>query len=144
MGNFTDNAAKRLEPGAPPTPQRRLLIIDDEQVLLFGYSRALRSGFEVHTACSGAEALALLERDPAFDLVLCDLALGDMDGADVHESLTRTHPGLAARMVFCSGGATPGKAARFVETLGDRLLQKPLSVPELRARMAAFADRFDE
>src|SRR5947209_4269101 len=60
----------------------RLLVIDDEAVLLACFARMLRSRHDVEVALSASLALSLLEASPAFDLVVCDLNLPDVTGRD--------------------------------------------------------------
>jgi signal transduction histidine kinase/CheY-like chemotaxis protein len=65
----------------------RVLVIDDEASARDLVANALRpEGFEVVTAASGTEGLALaLEQPP--DLVICDLVMPDMDGYEVVDRL---------------------------------------------------------
>lgn len=130
-----------MAPRLRPKPAPRLLIVDDEELLLLGYARALSKQFQVETARSAAEALDKLAHGRRFDLVLCDLGLADMDGADLHRHLTERGDPLAERILFCSGGAASPKLARFAEAMPGRVIYKPLPVPELRTRVLEFAER---
>ncbi|MEM9493492.1 MAG: ATP-binding protein, partial [Myxococcota bacterium] len=51
----------------------RLLVIDDEQMLLDSLHRMLRRAHDVVTAAGGVEAIAQLESDADFDVLICDL-----------------------------------------------------------------------
>lgn len=77
------------------TPQRILLLDDDEQMLdLYRDLLAkLPSAPEVHTANSGARAIALLESEP-FTLLITDLRLPKMDGLQVLAIVRRKFPNL--------------------------------------------------
>jgi signal transduction histidine kinase/CheY-like chemotaxis protein len=68
----------------------RVLVIDDELVARDLVANALRpEGFEVVTAASGKEGLALArERQP--DLVICDLIMPEMDGFEVVDRLAQS------------------------------------------------------
>jgi signal transduction histidine kinase/DNA-binding response OmpR family regulator len=68
----------------------RVLVIDDEAVARDLVANALRpEGFEVVTAASGREGLALArERQP--DLVICDLIMPEMDGFEVVNRLAES------------------------------------------------------
>jgi len=58
-----------------------LLCVDDEPNILNALRRLFRQdGYRVHTAGSGAEGLALLEREP-IDAVISDMRMPEMDGA---------------------------------------------------------------
>lgn len=132
-----------IAPQPMEKPAPRLLIIDDEEMLLLGYARALSRQFRVETARSAAEALDMLAEGERFDLVMCDLGLAGMDGADLHRHLADRDDPLADRILFCSGGATSPKTARFVDTMSDRVIYKPLPIPELRTRVLEFAERIE-
>jgi len=61
----------------------RLILVDDERNVLEGLRRLLRplrATWEVRTATSGVEALALLDAQPA-DVIVTDMRMPAMDGA---------------------------------------------------------------
>ena len=61
----------------------RILIVDDEEDLTLGYSKCLsKVGYEIKTANSGEDAIALL-REEIFDLIFLDIRLPKMDGLEV-------------------------------------------------------------
>jgi DNA-binding NtrC family response regulator len=65
----------------PRTP--RILIIDDEPLMRMSISDALKEeGYEVSETASGKEGVALA-KDGAFDIVITDLRLPDLDGLEV-------------------------------------------------------------
>ena len=65
----------------------RVLAIDDDPAARELVTNALRpEGFDVVSAASGREGLALALQDPP-DLVICDLLMPDMDGYEVVERL---------------------------------------------------------
>jgi PAS domain S-box-containing protein len=110
----------------------RILVVDDEPALGRAVARALR-GHEVHVVASGRDALSAIEHELPFDLVLCDLMMPEMTGMELHDVIAKEHPELRARMVFMTGGAfTPG-AREFVSSTDRTVLEKPISVVELRA-----------
>jgi signal transduction histidine kinase/DNA-binding response OmpR family regulator len=68
----------------------RVLVIDDDPTACELVASALRpEGFEVVTAASGAEGLALAGEKPP-DLVICDLVMPDMDGFEVVKRLAES------------------------------------------------------
>ncbi len=75
---------------------RRFLIlcVDDEQTSLFVRSRVLeKAGYEVLRAKSAAEALEML-RSHSVDLVLTDLLMPGLSGADLAREIKRQKPSL--------------------------------------------------
>jgi DNA-binding NtrC family response regulator len=72
---------------------RRLLCVDDEEVILFTMAAILKKhGFEVSTAASVAEALQKITSE-TFDVLLSDLNIGNPgDGLTVVSAMRRTQP----------------------------------------------------
>src|SRR2546422_4072 len=74
----------------------KVLILDDDQELVELYRCILAnlpSKPEVHTATSGARALAVLEAE-TFDLLLCDLKMPKLDGLQVVAIVRRKYARL--------------------------------------------------
>jgi PAS domain S-box-containing protein len=113
----------------------RVLVIDDEPLVRRAIERSLEEDHDIVSAGSAAEALSILERGEAFDLVLCDLMMPDMTGMDVAARLTRDRPDVAQRMVFLSGGAFTPEAATFLAAAGRRHVEKPFRPHDLQQRV---------
>jgi len=111
----------------PPGPPLRILVIDDEVMLIRAYRRLLGRQHDVVAAYGGEEALAVLSCDQAFDLILCDLMMPGTDGPGVYEGLQQTYPDLLERVVFSSGGPTSARAQEFLRRPGIVCLDKPIS-----------------
>ena len=90
-------------------------------------------GHEVVGAASGREAKTLLERDADFDVIFCDLMMPDMTGMDLHAWMVTANPGLAARVVFISGGAFTPHAADYLGSVSNLKLDKPIPPERIRA-----------
>ncbi len=124
---------------APPETQEptatrrrgRILIIDDDDLVLRGLGRLLSIEHEVVTASGGAEGLAILKDDRKFDVILCDLMMPVTDGPEVYATLQARSPELLPRVVFCSGGAFTPRARAFVDSVPNELLGKPMRRAEL-------------
>jgi|GEM_PF-865811 len=113
--------------GPPNKGVLRLLLVDDEESILHAYRRLL-SPHEVVVASSGEEALQKLKENPEFDGVLCDLVMPGLDGVGFFEQLSEQHPDLKERVVFATGGLANPRTQAFVETVQNRVLQKPISL----------------
>ena len=83
----------------------KVLLVDDHPLILSALQtviKGLGDDVAVLGAHSAAEARAALEKDPEFDLVLLDLALGDADGFEVLTELRAAYPSLPVVVVSAS------------------------------------------
>jgi CheY-like chemotaxis protein len=120
-----------------PDPSRerlgRVLVIDDDQIVLRAVNRLLK-GHAVVCTTSAREPLSLLcEQGERFDVILSDLMMPDMTGMDFFEALLRASPDLAHRVVFMTGGALTMRVADFLSTVPNLHLEKPFDFENLRA-----------
>jgi len=70
----------------------RLLLVDDEENILRSLQRVLRKEpYELHTAASGEDAMALLN-EQAFDLVISDARMPGMDGPTLLAEIKKQWP----------------------------------------------------
>lgn len=71
---------------------RRLLIVDDERSIRDLFQSAFRdSGYQVHLAENGEEALAILKQH-AIDLIFLDLKLFGMNGIELCRRIRKDQP----------------------------------------------------
>jgi len=112
-------------------PRRRLLAVDDEALLLKAYRRMLGEAHELTTALGGTEALRILERDVAFDVVLCDLQMPEISGMELYAAVRERFPSLADRFVFVTGGAFSSDARKFLEDSVAVVIQKPFRLEDM-------------
>jgi CheY-like chemotaxis protein len=114
----------------------KVLILDDEQDLLDTYRELLStlpSKPDVHTATSGARALALLESEP-FSLLLTDLNMPGMDGFQVLTIVRRRFPSL--RTVVMTSVPDEQYRARAYAMGIDLFMEKPKNEKDI----ALFSD----
>jgi PAS domain S-box-containing protein len=116
----------------PPTPRGRVLVVDDEELILRTMRRVLGDEHEVVTAASGEKGRAILERDQAFDVILCDLMMPEMTGMDLHEWVSAHHPVLADKVVFVTGGAFTPRALAYLGEVRNLKVDKPIEAAALK------------
>jgi two-component system KDP operon response regulator KdpE len=110
----------------------QVLLVEDDRELRNTLRDALAvEGYEVHTAASLSEGLALLQHTPT-DLVLLDLTLPDGDGDTLLATLRRRQ---ATPLIVISAREGEGQKVRLLDAGADDYLVKPFGVPELLARM---------
>ncbi len=118
---------------APPGGHRaRVLIIDDEPLVVAELARELAAEHEIRHAADGQSGLDAIARDGPYDAILCDLEMPGVSGMAVHEALRRRDPEAAARMVFLTDGAFTPESRAFVEAAPRRLVAKPVSAGDVR------------
>jgi signal transduction histidine kinase len=124
---------------AAVTPNKRLLVIDDEDTMRELVGVALRErGFEVFEAANGSDGLRLAMRELP-DLVLCDIRMDGVTGYDVLADL-RKHPTTATLpFILMTGNDDPsGVGMRQGMELGaDDYLRKPFDFESLYATVDA-------
>ena len=112
-----------------------ILIVEDEPaVRALARSVLRRHGYKVYEASTGQEALALTSamHDPPA-LLLTDLVMPGMSGADVARQLTARHPDL--RVIYMSGHSEDAVAHRGLLSREMDLLEKPFSPKALLTRV---------
>jgi response regulator RpfG family c-di-GMP phosphodiesterase len=77
----------------------RALIVDDDINLLAGLKRQFRGQFDLHTASGGQEALALVEKEGPFAVVVVDMRMPEMDGLDLLAALQSKSPRTVRMML---------------------------------------------
>jgi CheY-like chemotaxis protein len=123
----------RAAPGVRPARSGRVLVVDDEVAVGRTIQRLLGDRHEVVVVTSGAEAIAVLEAGGAFDVVLCDMSMPDVTGMEVYTRTTASHPDLAERFVFMTGGSFHPRTREFLETSSTTRIDKPFDLNALRA-----------
>ncbi len=113
-----------------------ILLVDDEETLRALGTRMLeRLGFSVLTASDGEEALEIYRRrGREIALVLLDLTMPRMDGAETFAELRRLDPSV--KVVMASGYGAKHVAEQFAGRNLDGVVQKPYPEAELRAVLA--------
>jgi DNA-binding response OmpR family regulator len=105
-----------------------ILIVDDEANLRHTVARVLqRAGFEVTTAASGKEGLALLSQG-VFDLIYMDIRMPDMTGLETLQAINANYPKLP--VILFTGQPDLNSAVSALRQGAVDYLQKPLK-PEL-------------
>jgi len=108
-----------------------ILVVDDELSMreLLEYMLS-KENYKVTCAESGREAISLLEKDH-FDLLLCDIRLGDISGLDVLRASKEHHPDNA--VILISAYAKTETAVEAMNEGAFDYVPKPFDKNELMA-----------
>lgn len=118
---------------ASVTRRGRILVVDDEPLVVTMIDRILSPYHEVATVTTACEALAKIRSGQRFDVILCDLMMPEKTGMDLYRELRQLAPDQASKMIFLTGGAfTPGARA-FLDQVQNLRVDKPFEAGALRA-----------
>ncbi len=135
MSALAEKAA--IEPPATPV---RVLIVDDDESHAQAVAESLeRLGrYECTVANSGARGAALVEGD-AFDIVITDLRMADVDGLAILRKTKEELPD--AEVILLTGHGSINSAVTAMQHGAYTYLTKPLDIHELRAAVERASER---
>ncbi len=111
----------------------RVLLVDDEAELVFTMQERLElRGFEVDAVTGGEEALELVRRQPP-DVMVVDVKMPGMGGAEVLAAVRRHRPGMPVILLTGHGGTEEGDEELLRQA--SAFLYKPVNISELIATM---------
>ena len=117
--------ARGGEPARKGSSGHSVLVVEDDVLVAAMIDRLLKDDHHVTLAEDGVEALDLIVSGKLFDVILCDLIMPRMTGAELHAALSRTHPQMVERMIFISGGALMPEGRAFLDSVPNPVLEKP-------------------
>jgi putative two-component system response regulator len=107
----------------------RLLIVDDVEAMRLTLTTCLQlSGYHVHSASSGGEALELLRSQP-FDLLLTDQSMPGLSGLELTDAVARMHPDMP--IVVLTGHTDVELAKDSLRRGASDFVTKPVNAREL-------------
>lgn len=113
----------------------RVLVVEDDERIARLVSRALEvEGYAVDRAYNGLDALAIA-LDRHFDLLLLDLMLPGLDGAEVLSRVVEERPGQ--RVIVVSAIMEIGLRVACLDAGAVDFVSKPFALAELMARVRA-------
>ncbi len=120
---------------------KKILIIDDEEIIRMSCERALQaSGFATEAATGGREGLEMLGKDK-YDIVLLDLKMPDMDGIEVLSKVTSSWPNI--NVIMMSGYSTVDTAVQALRCGAVNFIQKPFSPDTIISAINEVTDKQD-
>jgi two-component system NtrC family sensor kinase len=106
---------------------RRVLVVDDEPAIVELVTTVLdRQGWRVDVASGGRAALDRL-RQARYDLVLSDVRMPEVDGADFYRAAVAQQGELAQHFLFITGDTANQDAWRLVQATRVPVLEKPFT-----------------
>jgi two-component system cell cycle sensor histidine kinase/response regulator CckA len=111
-----------------------ILLVEDEEGLRALNARGLASrGYTVLEAGNGVEAIEVLEKQGAVDLVVSDVVMPEMDGPTLLKELRQRNPNL--KVIFVSGYAEEAFQKNLPEQEQYEFLAKPFTLKQLVSKV---------
>jgi CheY-like chemotaxis protein len=138
---YEEEGGKHHEEKPIPKGTERILFVDDEPALVTLVERILsKLGYSVVTRTDSIEAHHLFKEDPySFDMVITDMTMPGMTGADLAKEILKIRPDIP--IILCTGFSeviTEGEAKR----MGIReFLMKPLTLRDIAVAARKVLDR---
>ena len=118
--------------------QKKILVIDDEEILTRTFVRLLeKAGYEVFVAKSGRDAVDVAEAE-SLDLILCDIRMPGMDGIETIRKVRETiqkKGSVQPPEIFITGYADEKDEGRAKELQPAAYVRKPFDNAELLDRI---------
>lgn len=120
------------------TARRRLLIVDDEPLILEVLTEHFKTDYDVETALNGADALgAILRARP--DVVMLDINMPRMNGVEVLKDIKQIDESIAVIMV--TANEQVAMAAEALRNGAFGYVPKPFDFRYLDHMLATILDR---
>jgi CheY-like chemotaxis protein len=129
---MSSSGGPRRSPSGTRTRTARVLLVDDEALVVDSLRRLLSGEFEISSTTSSQEALDWITRGESYDVILCDVMMPDLSGVELRKRIEEVAPEQAARMVFVTGGLILPHVRAMLDDVPNTVLEKPIDVEGLR------------
>jgi two-component system cell cycle sensor histidine kinase/response regulator CckA len=135
---------KTVAPVKDLTGHECILLVEDEESVRAFSAQALRTtGYKVHEAEGGDEALEILEDlDFAVDLIISDVVMPEMDGPTLLKHVRERAPEL--KFIFVSGYAEESVRRDIEDDQSVDFLPKPYSLDQINTKVKDVLGRLDD
>ena len=133
---------ERFAPSAVPLQRASVLVVDDSRTMRLSLIRALNDlGFDnITEAKNGRQALELVLKE-AFDLMLLDMEMPEMNGMEVLLALKNNPELVGLPVIVISGADQIENAVSCIEAGAEDYLPKPFNPTLLRARATSSLEK---
>ena len=121
---------------------QKILVVDDERIMLRIATKILSDKYEIICASSGAEAIELFESEKP-DLILSDLLMPEIDGYELHRILQEKSSEPVPIMFMTSDDSDESESKGFAVGALD-YIRKPLKADVLLRRVKNILDNLDK
>jgi DNA-binding NtrC family response regulator len=113
--------------------REKVLLVDDEKEFIETLAERMQNrGMDVSSTTSAVEALKMAEEE-AYDAIILDLKMPEMDGIEVLATLKERHPEL--QVILLTGHATVQKGIEAMKLGAMDFLEKPFDIKVLSEKI---------
>lgn len=124
--------ARSETPAKAKVAAKKILVIDDEISLIKTLERMLSPHHQVTTVLGGEAAKNLLSRRcNDFDVIICDLNMPNVNGADLYQFVSEHSPGRENNFIFITAGVYTPSMIAFLNHIHNVIIEKPFDPKEL-------------
>jgi len=121
-----------------PNNLGKALIVDDEPVVRILYAEVLEAmGFQVDTACDGAQGLDRIKAIP-YNLIISDIRMPGMTGVEFFLKADSVRDGTQARFIFTTGLLDSLNAHEYMIATEKPCIMKPAKVETIQQTVLTF------
>ena len=125
--------------------RKKVMVIDDDSVMLLLMKNQLEALYDVETFSSGVDALKELEKTDALpNLILLDISMREMDGYEVLSRLKASDKLKMIPVVFLTGMTDEVSECRGLEMDVVDYLKKPVAGKVLFARVQHYIELYSD
>ncbi|MCR5166268.1 MAG: response regulator [Oscillospiraceae bacterium] len=116
--------AEEIQSEEPVKSRKRVLIVDDNQIMLRSIRDLIKERYDTSMAVSGAQAFALLEKKD-FDLMLLDYKMPELDGIEVYGRLRKTEKHKTLPVIFLTAASSNKEIIDILALAPEGYILKP-------------------
>jgi signal transduction histidine kinase len=109
----------------------RILLIDDDALVLSTMARMLAEEYVVVPTTSAPEALRKLATEPPYHAIVCNIVMPHMNGMQLWLEVEKQYPESSSRIIFATGAVLEPEVEAFRERTRNLWLDKPFSTEAL-------------
>jgi CheY-like chemotaxis protein len=109
----------------------KVLFVDDDWTMLSSYRTMVAGYVDAEFVSSSDDAFTRILSDTPPEVVVCDVVMPGLSGADIYRRAVLLDRRWANRFIFVTGAASTPRVAEFLNTLDVRVFHKPVPTDRL-------------
>jgi CheY-like chemotaxis protein len=130
-GTPTSRNMRAAKPAFSGAGLPKVLFVDDDWKMLSSYRTMVAGYLDAEFISSSDDAINRLLSDSPPAVVVCDVMMPGLTGADIYRRAVMLDARWANKFVFVTGAASTPAVAEFLNTLDVRVFHKPISTDRL-------------